>query len=203
VPAPTAVAASAANLSARKGVAGGKPKLGAKKALGAAVTGVSFEEAMKQAQEEEEARERAKLTGMPATAANGATDPASVALSGRLAYQDDGASSGGRGGAAPMSQEKAANLERLGMGMGRLGFGADGSSARCGPQHSSFRDRARMANQSDGGCTGRRVGLGPRPPHRPSSSQQRQRPHERPTRHQVRQALVPALLHMCMRMRVY
>ncbi len=42
-------------------------------------------------------------------------------MSGRLAYQDSGAS-------AVLKPEQAQNIERLGMGMARLGFGADGSS---------------------------------------------------------------------------
>jgi len=123
--APTTTA-TVSNLTSRKAPVT-KGKLGAKKTLGAAVATVSFEEAERLAKAEEEARERAKLTGMPAPTAAGADagGAGAATLSSRLAYQDERP-------AAAMSQEKAANLERLGMGMARLGFGSDGSNtARC------------------------------------------------------------------------
>ena len=59
---------------------------------------------------------------MPATGTGGG-DTAAAPFSSRLGYQDDSRTS------SALTQDKAAAVERLGMGMGRLGFGADGTSA--------------------------------------------------------------------------
>lgn len=100
---------------------GGKKSLGAKKAT----KSINFEEAERRAKEEEERRvtqEEELKTQRKEEDANRIFNPTSSGYSSRLAYVEPGSSSNNNGGKQRQSQE-IDNMERLGMGFGKLGFG--------------------------------------------------------------------------------
>lgn len=107
-------AAKKTNLTARK-IAPPKKTLGAKKALGVSKPAISFEEAERQAKEEEAIRQKMIAQGLIATEG----DKSSSQTSSRLTYQEPEK--------RELKPEQLQNVERLGMGMSRLGFGSDGS----------------------------------------------------------------------------
>ena len=121
-----AIRKTASSTGAKKNILGAKKKgLGAKK-VAAGDAGLDFEEAERKAREE---AERIEKLGYDEAAETAATSKAAAASSTPSIVSPTPVSPAARGGFGSTKPERTSQeMERLGMGMGRLGFGQVGSS---------------------------------------------------------------------------
>ncbi|KAF2791041.1 arf GTPase activating protein [Melanomma pulvis-pyrius CBS 109.77] len=140
--APTAAAIPAAKPAIRKTASGAAPKkniLGAKKkGLGAkkvvASDGLDFEEAERKAQEEAERIEKLGYDPDAEAAETAAATKAKVAGPSTIASPTPLSPSRGGFGQSAKPERSSQDVERLGMGMGRLGFGQVGAASKAAPK---------------------------------------------------------------------
>ncbi len=154
----SAIRKSAAGGAPRKAnVLGAKraPKLGAKKVTGGEM--IDFEEAERKAKEEAERAEKlgynpeaeAVEAASEAKPASTATEPTKIASPTPISPKKAGF------GAMPARERSSSEMERLGMGMGRLGFGQIGGGNRSAPPSGSSSTSA-PARKMGFGSTGQK-----------------------------------------------
>lgn len=156
-PAPTAIRASASvrkassTTTAKKGsVLGAKkaPKLGAKKIGGAEA--IDFEEAERKAKEEAERIEKLGYDPEAEQAEADAKAKTSTAATAIASPTPISPGAGGFGSTRKSHERSASEVERLGMGIGRLGFGQTVGAKPAAPKKLGFGSVAPVRSAEDG-----------------------------------------------------